>query len=122
VHGVLKSATVAILGIGDARNDSAVVQMGCFSGSEMGQLRQAGAVGDMLGSFFDIDGSPVSRGMEGRVVGLSAVDLRAIPQVIAVVSEVDKDTAVLGALRTGIVDVLITTVAIAGSVLAKEAG
>lgn len=117
-----KSATVAILGIGDARNDSAVVQMGCFSGSEMGQLRQAGAVGDMLGSFFDIDGSPVSRGMEGRVVGLSAVDLRAIPQVIAVVSEVDKDTAVLGALRTGIVDVLITTVAIAGSVLAKEAG
>lgn len=115
-----RSAAIAIVGIGDARNDSAVVQMGCFSGTEMGQLRQAGAVGDMLGSFFDLNGSPVSQGMETRVVGLSAADLRAIPQVIAVVSEPAKELAVLGALRTGIVDVLITTVGIARAVLAND--
>jgi DNA-binding transcriptional regulator LsrR (DeoR family) len=86
----------------------------------MAQLRQAGAVGDILGSFFGIDGKPVSQGMGSRVVGLLTDDLRAIPQVIAVVTEPDKETAVLGALRTGIVDVLVTTVGIARSVLAAD--
>jgi DNA-binding transcriptional regulator LsrR (DeoR family) len=115
-----RSAEVAIVGVGDARNDSAVVQMGCFSGNEMGRLRQAGAVGDILGSFFGVDGKPVSDGMGSRVVGLLAADLRAIPQVIAIVTEPDKGSAVLGALRTGIIDVLVTTVGIARNVLTAD--
>src|SRR6202051_697428 len=48
-----RAANVALIGIGNARDDSAVVRMGCFSASEMRRLRDRGAIGDILGSFFD---------------------------------------------------------------------
>lgn len=115
-----RSAETAIVGIGDARDDSAVVQMGCFSPAEMARTRKAGAVGDLLGFFFDIDGAPVNDGFGGRVVGLTGEDLRAVPRVIAVTSEVGKSRAVLGSLRTGIVDVLVTSVGLAREALAGD--
>jgi DNA-binding transcriptional regulator LsrR (DeoR family) len=114
------AADVALVGIGDARDGSAVVRMGCFSTREMASLRSAGAVGDMLGTFFDLDGRPVVPGIGDRVVGLDAEQLRRIPKVIAVASEPDKAHAVLGALRTGIVNLLVTTVETGSDVL--EAG
>jgi DNA-binding transcriptional regulator LsrR (DeoR family) len=114
-----RGAETAIVGIGDANDDSAVVQMGCFSTTDMVRMRNEGAVGDILGYFFDIHGAPVADSVGSRVVGLSADDLRAIPRVIAVTSEVDKVGAILGALRTGIADVLVTSLRTARQVLAN---
>ena len=111
------AAGVAIVGIGDARAGSAVVQMGCFSTREMAAMRRAGAVGDVLGFFFDANGAPVRPSVGDRVVGLGTAQLRRIPRVIAVASEPGKAQAVLGALRTGIVDSLVATVEIGAGVL-----
>jgi DNA-binding transcriptional regulator LsrR (DeoR family) len=110
-------AAVAIVGIGDARAGSAVVQMGCFSTREMAAMRRAGAVGDMLGFFFDANGAPVTPSVGDRVVGLEAAQLRRIPNVIAVVSEPGKARALGGALRTGVVDSLVATVELGSGVL-----
>jgi len=107
-----RAADLAVVGIGDARDDSAVVQMGCFSPAEMARMRRAGAVGDILGFFFDIDGAAIGGSVGDRVVGLAAEHLRAIPKVLAVASEPGKARAVLGALRTGLVDLLVTSVEI----------
>lgn len=103
-------ADIALVGIGDARDDSAVVRMGCFSSQDMDQMRRAGAVGDILGFFFDRAGRAVAHSMEDRVIGLGAEALRRIPLVIGIASERDKDEALLGALRTGILNVLATGV------------
>jgi DNA-binding transcriptional regulator LsrR (DeoR family) len=116
-----RMAQTALVGIGDARNDSAVVQMGCFSAAEMSRMREAGAVGDILGFFFDVEGRAAGGGIGERVVGLSADDLRGVPRVIAVSSEEDKARSVLGALRTGIVDVLVTSIGTGRQVLAAAA-
>lgn len=113
-----RAADTALVGIGDARNDSAVVQMGCFSATEMARMREAGAVGDILGYFFDILGKAASGSAGNRVVGLTGDDLHRIPRVIAASSEPDKARSVLGALRTGIVNVLVTSVSTAQQVLA----
>jgi DNA-binding transcriptional regulator LsrR (DeoR family) len=112
-----RQADIALVGIGDARDKSAVVQMGCFSPREMTAMRKAGAVGDILGFFFDIDGKPITVGAGSRVVGIGASDLRAIPRVIAVTSEEGKELAILGALRTEIINVLVTSVGTARKVL-----
>jgi DNA-binding transcriptional regulator LsrR (DeoR family) len=112
-----RAAGVALIGIGDARDDSAVVRMGCFSVSEMRRLRDHGAVGDILGSFFDADGRAVVEGMGDRVVAIDRADLERIPCVVAVSSERDKGDAILGALRSGMVNVLVTTLATARTVL-----
>jgi DNA-binding transcriptional regulator LsrR (DeoR family) len=111
------AAQFAIVGVGDARDDGPVVQMGCFSTLDMARMRKAGAVGDILGFFFDVAGEPVADSVRDRVVGLGSEQLRAIPQVIAMASEQNKEQAVLGALRTGIVDVLVTSLATARWVL-----
>lgn len=103
------SADMAIVGIGDADDESAVVRMGCFSRADMTRLRSAGAVGDILGSFFDIHGRPVAAGMRDRVISIGAEDIKRIPCVIAVASEIGKAHAILGALRSGMVKVLATS-------------
>jgi DNA-binding transcriptional regulator LsrR (DeoR family) len=112
-----RAANVAMIGIGNARDDSAVVRMGCFSVSEMRRLRDRGAVGDILGSFFDGEGHAVVDGIGDRVVAIGRADLEAIPCVVAICSERDKGDAILGALRSGMVNVLVTNLSTARSVL-----
>jgi DNA-binding transcriptional regulator LsrR (DeoR family) len=110
-------ANVALIGIGNARDDSAVVRMGCFSVAEMRRLRDRGAVGDILGSFFDADGHAVVDGIGDRVVAIGRADLERITCVIATCSERDKGDAILGALRTGMVNVLVANLSTARTVL-----
>jgi DNA-binding transcriptional regulator LsrR (DeoR family) len=112
-----RAANVALIGIGNARDDSAVVRMGCFSVAEMRRLRDRGAVGDVLGSFFDADGYVVVDGIGDRVVAIGRADLERITCVIAICSERDKGDAILGALRTGMVNVLVANLSTARTVL-----
>jgi DNA-binding transcriptional regulator LsrR (DeoR family) len=112
-----RGASVALIGVGNARDDSAVVRMGCFSMAEMRRLRDRGAVGDILGSFFDANGHVVVDGIGDRVVALERADLESIDCVVALCSERDKSEAILGALRTGIVNVLVTNLSTARAVL-----
>src|SRR6202011_1918824 len=94
---------------------------GWFSTDEIAELRQCGAVGDLMGyHFIDMAGRPVITPVRDRVIGLSLEDLKRIPNVIAVASEHTKTTAVLGALRTGVINTLATTEAIAQSIVSLE--
>jgi DNA-binding transcriptional regulator LsrR (DeoR family) len=112
-----RAANVALIGIGNARDDSAVVRMGCFSVAEMRRLRDRGAVGDILGSFFDADGHAVVDGIGDRVVAIGRADLERIECVVGICSERDKGDAILGALRSGMVNVLVTNLSTARTVL-----
>lgn len=117
-----RGAQIAVVGIGDADDASAVVRMGCFSVEDMRQLRAGGAVGDILGYFFDVHGQAVTQGIHDRVVGLGPGDLRRIPCVIGIASESDKTLAILGALRSGLVHVLATTLNNARRILELAGG
>ena len=60
------------------------------------------------GNYVDVDGALIASPHSGRLVGLTIDDLRGIDHVVAIVSGVEKPRAILGVLRAGIVDVLIT--------------
>ncbi|MFC0403372.1 sugar-binding transcriptional regulator [Paraburkholderia rhizosphaerae] len=116
-----RRAQLALIGIGDINEDSNMVRMGWFTPEEIVAVRQLGAVGDMMGyDFIDLTGQPARTPFADRVIGLSFEDLVRIPNVIAVASEITKTTAVLGALRTGAINTLATTEAIAQSVLSLD--
>lgn len=100
-------ATVALVGIGGTDDDCTMVRSGCFSVEEIRRLRAAGAVGDVLGNYVDVDGGRLDSAETGRLVGLGLAELRAIETVVVVVSEAEKPLAILGVLRTGVVDVLV---------------
>lgn len=104
-----RRADVAVVGIGDADVESLVVRLGCITPEEMIRLRADGAVGDILGSFFNGSGTPVGQWIEERVVGLARADIKGIPTIIAVAAEPSKAPAILGALRSGLVHTLVTS-------------
>ncbi|MFM9272108.1 sugar-binding domain-containing protein [Halomonas elongata] len=75
-----------------------------------------GAVADMMGDdFIDLHGQPARTPLQGRVIGLTIGDLARILDAIA--SENTKAAGILGALRTGVIDTLATSVINAHAVL-----
>ncbi|KAE9529370.1 sugar-binding transcriptional regulator [Testudinibacter aquarius] len=106
-----RKADIALVGIGDMNENSYMVQLGWFSPQEVTEARiNLGVIGDIAGyGFFNLQGEPVDTVMNNRVIGLSLEDLQAIPCVIGIASENTKAMAILGALRTGIIDIIATS-------------
>jgi len=115
-----RSAARLILGVGKVSHDATVVRAGFLDVQTMDELRAKGAVGDLSGRYFNLAGQPVLTETDERIVGLSIDDLKKIKPVIAVAGGPDKAQAVLGALRTGCVDVLITDERVARKVLSLD--
>ncbi len=101
-------ADLAVVGVGAPTDDATLVRMECLSRAESRLMKEQGAVGDILGVYFDELGNMIASDLHGRLVGLSLYDLRHIKTVVALVSERHKARAILGALRTEAIQVLVT--------------
>jgi DNA-binding transcriptional regulator LsrR (DeoR family) len=114
-----RKADVAVVGVGDMSENSYMVDLGWFTTDEVVQSRlNQGVVGDFAGyDFFDIQGRAANTVMSDRVIGLGLEEFRRISEVIAIASENSKPMALLGALRTGVIDVVATSVSNALTVL-----
>ena len=84
--------------------------------SEMDALRAAGAVGDLLGRFFDQDGKVVDCEFNDRVLGLELEALRG-RQVTAIAGGREKLASIRGALAMGLISTLVTDEATAESLV-----
>ncbi|HET7263892.1 MAG TPA: sugar-binding domain-containing protein [bacterium] len=124
ISEVLKAgrrATKAIFGIGAASDRAAMVRVGMLRPALMARLRARGAVGDILGRFIDVEGRPLKEDPYPRTVGLDLDELRRIPMKICVVHGAAKVPALLGALRGGYIDALITDEGTARVALDRDA-
>jgi DNA-binding transcriptional regulator LsrR (DeoR family) len=104
---VAARADFALVGIGGTDDGCTMVRSGCLSLAEIARLRDAGAVGDVLGNYVDARGTVIVAPHSQRLVALSMEDLLRIDTVVAVASEAEKPLAILGVLRAGVIDVLI---------------
>ena len=103
---------VALLGIGGPAWSEASV------GAEaMGEMRSGAAVGEVLIAPFDASGSFVAPSLRARAVAFDARALKRVPVVIGVASGPGKVAPILGALRGGLVNTLVTDVATAEAIL-----
>ena len=115
---MMEQMDMALVGIGGARPEaSGLFRAGYLSENELQVIRSQGAVGDMCGCYFDIDGRICDIEMLNRTIAVSFDTLRKVPLVIAVAAGVAKTEAILGALRTGIIKVLVTDEPCARAVL-----
>ena len=113
-----RRADIALIGVGDMSEDSNMVRMGWFSAQEIVEAKRVGTVGDMMGyDFIDVHGKPALTPMQGRVIGMTAQDLRRVPNVIAIAAESSKVIALLGALRSETINTVATTASNAMAVL-----
>ena len=112
---------LALVGIGATAEGMVLQHLGYCDEEAVRDLRSRGAVGDIIGHFFDRDGRPVQCGLEERLVALSLDQLHQIPSVIAVAGGGRaKSLAMLGALRGQHIDVLITDMQSAQMVLEEH--
>jgi DNA-binding transcriptional regulator LsrR (DeoR family) len=101
---------VAFLGIGafEGTDSSRLVYAGLLDPATTEQLRAGGAVGDVLCYVFDSDGTPITSGLEDRILAIGLDDLMRVPRRVGVASGAEKVAAIAGAVRGGFVNVLVT--------------
>lgn len=120
VRGILeraRKADVAVVGIGGMVASSTLVRVGYLKPDHLRRLRASGAVGDICSRFFGKDGAPCQSPLTDRVVGIELNDLRQLPWVVGAAVGTEKAPAILGALRGGYINVLVTDETTARAVL-----
>lgn len=105
---IARAADVYIVGIGSLSGDEIYVQTGLVSIDELRQARDAGAVGDICGNFFDISGRPRPGPFAERAVGIRLSDLSAAPLAIGCASGEEKVASIVGALNGRYLNALVT--------------
>lgn len=114
-------ADVALVGIGSLATEvSSLLRAGYLDQEALAQLRAQGAVGDVCARHYDAQGRVLDIELNHRIVGIELEALRDIEQVIGVAGGEAKAEAILGALRGGHVNVLVTDDAAARKVLAMD--
>jgi DNA-binding transcriptional regulator LsrR (DeoR family) len=118
-----RTADVALVGIGNLDPaTSGFVRAGFITPQELTQLTADGAVGDVAGQIFTLSGELHPCEYNHRVIGITFDELCRIPTTIAVAMGQEKAKAILGCLRTCIINVLCTDDQVASEVLGLDRG
>jgi DNA-binding transcriptional regulator LsrR (DeoR family) len=112
----LRNATLTFIGIGTLEN-SVFVERNVLGPRQIALLRRAGAVGEMLGRFYDAEGRECPTEFRDRVVSLPLESVHSLPNVVAVVTGSDRSAAIRAAARGGLIKGLIIDEGGAASVL-----
>lgn len=96
----------AFVGIGTLSN-SAFIERGILSPSDLATLRTQGAVGEICGRFYDKNGRECDTDFRKRVVSIGIKELRQIKEVVGVTNGRERAHAITAALKGGIVKSLI---------------
>jgi DNA-binding transcriptional regulator LsrR (DeoR family) len=114
--GMLPSVTRAIVGVGLWEPGGSTLYDGADR-QDHAVLRRRGVSTEISGVFLTAEGEPVSTGLSDRMISVTAEQLRAIPEVLAIPYGAARATAVLAALRSGLIDGVITHTALARPLL-----
>lgn len=116
-----RQCDVVLVGVGSASAEtSSLVMGGHISHAELDALVAAGAVGDACGLYFNLSGEMVDADYHDRLISISHADLLAIPLRLGVAGGTAKVRALLGALRGGYMNILVTNSMTAADVLALD--
>lgn len=111
------SADITLIGVGEKPSWDHSKEYYQFEDAEISILQEHGAVGDICAHFFDQNGKLCDTSICRRVVSIDPQELKAHKLVVMMGGGVSKREAVLGALRGGYMDILVTDYDTACSVL-----
>jgi DNA-binding transcriptional regulator LsrR (DeoR family) len=109
-----KSANIALVGIGSNKQSSTMLKLEYFSSQDFNKLIEKGAIGDICSNFYDIQGNIINNvRLNNRILGMGIRELKNLPIVIGVACGEDKKEAILGALRGGFINTIVTNQGVA---------
>jgi len=100
---------IAIAGIGSIDPEfSAHYRSGYITLEEIDRLKAEKAVGDICGTYFDVEGKICPSTLSDRTIAITLSDLVKIPNVVGIAAGEEKTQCILGALRGKYLNTLIT--------------
>lgn len=111
IAGALEQAAdadLALVGVGGARDRLVLVGGDYYTETELENVRQLGAVGDIGGRFFDRNGMAVHSPVDERMIGLTLDQFVKIPNCVVAAGGEDKVEAIAAVLRGDLASVLVT--------------
>jgi len=112
---------VALMGVGAVRaSSSGLFRAGYLNEAELTSIREQGAVGDVCGRYFDIQGAISALDLHERIIAVEPLMMRRIPHAIGIAGGASKAEALLGAMRAKLLTVAITDEESAKAVLALD--
>ncbi len=114
---------VGLVGIGSygTGSSAAIIDSLALDADERETFEGHRPVGDICARFFDADGRAIPGPVEDSVLAVTLAQLAKIPLVVGVAAGAEKARGVLGALRSGTVDVLICDGSLARALLSARA-
>lgn len=113
--------TLAVVGVGSwqpLRSDL----HDAVTADERAALHRAHVLADLSGTFLDAAGTPLTMPLSRKVIGISAAQLKAVPDVVCLAYGRERAPAVRAAVRAGYVTTLVTTAALARELLNEPKG
>ena len=105
---VARRAPFAVFSLGIPEPGSVLVESGFVAPADRKLLREAGAVGDILGRFVTADGRIALPDLDQRTVGLPLAELATKDHTIGLAAGPGRGPIALAAIRAGCVNTLIT--------------
>ncbi len=100
---------MALVGVGTIEQEFAsLVRSGYLTPSQLREFAKAGAVGDVCTLHFDIDGRLIDIPLQRRLVTIDPETLRKTPIRLGIAAGRAKAKPILGALRAGLINALVT--------------
>ena len=108
VMKMAKMADIALVGIGSLMPDTEFGHFGYKSQKELDLLKKRGAVGEMHGEYFNVDGEPLDLEQHQRLISIRLETLRKMKHVVGVAGGAEKIEALQAALKGRFIHSLIT--------------
>ncbi len=115
-----QTANYALIGIGAVSEEATLIATGYATRSQFETYRRQGAVGDIIGLFYDQNGQVLDLPVHQTLVGLNLDALRGIPQVVAAAGGAGKVDAIRAAAKGKLFKVLITDETTAQAMIERE--
>ena len=103
-----KEVDMAIVGLDALWRHRSLVQVENLSEDDLQILEDKKAVGQTCFRFYDIRGNICDENINERVIGISLDELKKIDTVVGIATSLDTIEAIIGGLRSGFLDVLIS--------------
>ncbi len=116
---LIPSVTIAVAGVGGWGPGLSTVY-DAIDATERDALHASGVRADISGILLDSDAKPMRTPLTDRMIGITAEQMLAIPEVIAIAYQTSKTPALRLAVRSGLVGGLVTHTAVARELLEQR--